>query len=173
MLSPMTAHGSPAPSPPVAVFDLDGTLTDTTHRQHFVESTPKRWEEFFASAASDRVHEEGLAAARAAVAAGYAIVYLTGRPQRIRRATEQWLRDHDCPPGELIVRRDGDRRGAVQFKLRQLTTLAATRTIALLVDDDPDVVEAVSARPDLVAHVELALWQPRVVSTPFEREQRE
>ena len=41
----------------------------------------------------------------------------------------------------------------------------------LVVDDDPDVVAAVRARPELVAQAVLADWQPRVVSTPEEQDQ--
>lgn len=69
------------------------------------------------------------------------------------------------------MRRDGDRRAAVQFKIRRLATLAETSRIALFVDDDPDVVEAARAgRPGLVGHVVLADWQPHEASTPQERQ---
>ncbi|WP_425307263.1 HAD family acid phosphatase [Ammonicoccus fulvus] len=156
---------------PLAVFDLDGTLTDTRHRQRFVETKPKQWDRFFAGAADDGVHAEGRAALEAAVEAGCEIVYLTGRPQRLRRATEQWLRDHGFPEATLIVRRDGDRRSAVVFKIRELAKLAEGRQVAVFVDDDPDVIAAVRGRSDLVAEAVLADWQPRVVSTPQEQDQ--
>lgn len=156
---------------PLAVFDLDGTLTDTRHRQRFVETKPKQWDLFFAGAADDSVHDEGRAALEAAVAAGCEIVYLTGRPQRLRRVTAQWLDDHGFPDATLIVRRDGDRRSAVAFKIRELAKLAAARQILLFVDDDPTVIEAVRGRSDLSAEAVLADWQPRVVSTPEEQEQ--
>ncbi len=156
---------------PLAVFDLDGTLTDTRHRQRFVETTPKQWDLFFAGAGADGVHDEGRAALETAVDAGCEIVYLTGRPSRLRRVTEQWLRDHGFPEATLIVRRNGDRRSAAVFKIRELARLAETRQVLLFVDDDPDVVAAVRARPELVAQAVLADWQPRVVSTPEEQDQ--
>ena len=32
---------------PIAIFDMDGTLFDPTHRRHFVEQSPKDWASFF------------------------------------------------------------------------------------------------------------------------------
>ena len=154
---------------PLAVFDLDGTLTDTRHRQHHLDVTPKAWDLFFAAAAGDGAHPEGLAAVQTAVRSGCDLVYLSGRPERLRRDTERWLRHHDCPPGELVLRPDRSRTSAVVFKLRQLRRLAAGRQLALLVDDDPAVVDAVRAHPQLVRQVLLADWQPRQPSTPQER----
>lgn len=55
---------------PIAVFDLDGTLTDPRHRQHHVRARPKQWETFFAEAADDAVHDEGRSALGTAVDAG-------------------------------------------------------------------------------------------------------
>ena len=161
----------PAPedeAPALAVFDLDGTLTDTRHRLHHIEDRPRRWVAFFAAAGRDGTHPEGLAALRTAAGAGCGIVYLSGRPERLRQVTEQWLRRHDCPDGPLLLRADRDFTSAVDFKLRALRSLAATSRLVLLVDDDPDVVAAVRQRPGLVAQVVLADWQPRELSTPFE-----
>lgn len=156
--------------PAAAVFDLDGTLTDTRHRNRFIESRPKRWDEFFAAGAGDAAHPEGLAALATAVDSGLVIVYLSGRPERNRELSQDWLDRHDCPAGELILRSDRDRSSSTAFKLRALTGLAARHQLRLLVDDDPDVVAAVRKRPDLVEQVMLATWQPRQISTPFERE---
>ncbi|MFD4010111.1 hypothetical protein ACFWRX_06175 [Streptomyces albidoflavus] len=76
---------------PLAVFDLDGTLADTAHRQHFLEGSPR----------------------------------------------EEWLRAHGLPEGPVRMRRDHDRRPAVRTKLEALRGLRATRTVRMLVDDDP------------------------------------
>jgi hypothetical protein len=65
----------------------------------------------------------------------------SGRPERLRSTTEQWLRQHDLPPGPVLLRPDGDFRPARRYKLDALATLAESRTVALLVDDDPRVLE--------------------------------
>lgn len=124
---------------PLAVFDLDGTLADTAHRQHFLENSPRDWRSFFAAAPADTPLSEGVALAREA-AADCDLLYLTGRPERCRADTEEWLRAHGLPEGPVRMRRDHDRRPAVRTKLEALRGLRATRTVRMLVDDDPLVL---------------------------------
>lgn len=38
---------------PLAVFDIDNTLADTGHRQHFLERRPRDWSGFFGAAPTD------------------------------------------------------------------------------------------------------------------------
>ncbi len=141
---------------PVAVLDIDGVLADVAHRLHHLASRPKDWDGFFRGAAKDPVLEDGLALARE-LAATYALVYLTGRPVRTRDLTVAWLRRHRLPSGELLMRPDDDNRPARLFKLECLRSITATRPVVLVVDDDPEVVEAV--RKTGLA-VRLADWSP-------------
>lgn len=144
----------------VAILDLDGVLADTRHRMHFIAKR-KNWDAFFAAAVDDPLHPEGLAAARTAVEAGLAVIYLSGRPERCRRDTERWLREHDAPEGKLLLRPSGDHRSADRLKVALLRNLARRYDLRLLVDDDLRVVEAVrAARPPLVDAVLHADWQP-------------
>ncbi|UER54433.1 hypothetical protein HJG43_07665 [Kineosporiaceae bacterium SCSIO 59966] len=144
------------------VLDLDGVLADTRHRMHYLTGRRKDWDGFFAAAVDDPVHPEGLAVAREALARGSTVVYLSGRPEHLRRDTVDWLRSVDAPDGELLLRPEGDRRPARLVKVEALRRLADRYRLDVLVDDDPDVVDAVrSARPPLVAQVLLADWQPR------------
>ncbi|MFB8244393.1 hypothetical protein ACFC5X_04975 [Streptomyces sp. NPDC055952] len=125
---------------PLAVFDLDNTLADTAHRQHFLESRPKDWDGFFAAAPQDGPLGEGIA-----LVAEYVrrceIVYLTGRPERCRRDTLDWLAAQGLPEGRLYMRGDSDRRPARFTKLQTLRRLARTREVRVLVDDDELVCE--------------------------------
>jgi phosphoglycolate phosphatase-like HAD superfamily hydrolase len=146
----------------VVVLDLDGVLADTLHRMHHLHRRPKDWNAFFAAASADPVHPEGLALAEEAVARGAQLVYLSGRPERTRSDTEEWLAEVAAPSGPVLLRRDGDRRPARRVKLAALRALAADAPVHLLVDDDPEVVDAVrAAGPALVERVLLADWQPR------------
>jgi hypothetical protein len=56
------------------------------------------------------------------------------------------------------MRRESDRRPARQAKLAHLRGLARRGTVAILVDDDPDVIEAATAAglPAMLAD-----WVPR------------
>ncbi|MFJ7074106.1 hypothetical protein [Streptomyces sp. NPDC098781] len=125
---------------PLAVFDLDNTLADTAHRQHFLERTPRDWDGFFAAAPQDPPIEEGVALVRES-AEECEIRYLTGRPERCRRDTLDWLAAHGLPEGRVHMRRNDDRRPARRTKLDTLHRLARTREIRVLVDDDELVCE--------------------------------
>jgi glutathione S-transferase len=126
---------------PYAVIDLDGVLADVTARLHHIEGKPKNWDAFFAGIPDDPVYAEGLAIARK-LAAEHDLVYLSGRPERTRSDTERWLRRHDVPHGQLVLRRNPDRRPARVVKVGLLRQLAQERTVAVLVDDDPAVCQA-------------------------------
>jgi hypothetical protein len=150
------------PRRPAVVLDLDGVLADTRHRMHHLRRRPKDWDGFFAGAIHDPVHAEGLAVAREAAGRGSVVVYLSGRPERTRGDTVTWLDRVGAPAGDVVLRRDGDRRPARAVKVAALRRLAERLRLDVLVDDDPDVVRAVrAARPRLVGEVLLADWQPR------------
>jgi phosphoglycolate phosphatase-like HAD superfamily hydrolase len=125
-----------------AVVDLDGVVADVRHRLHHVTGRggPKDWPAFFAAAGDDPLLDEGARTVHA-LADAYDIVYLSGRPERLRTTTEEWLRRHGLPPGPVLLRPDGDFRPARRYKLQALDELAESRTVALLVDDDPRVLE--------------------------------
>ena len=144
--------------PRVAVFDIDGVLADVRHRLHFLDSRPRDWDAFFAAVAADGVLPEGVAAVRDALADGLGIAYLTGRPERCRADTVRWLEAHGLPEAELVMRPDTDRRPARLFKVAALRRLSARAAVAFLMDDDPEVVDAVSAAG---VPVRLADWMPR------------
>lgn len=128
-------------SRPLAVFDLDGTLADTAHRQRFLRRRPRDWNAFFAAAPADPPLAEGVALALRS-AAECEIVYLTGRPERCREDTLAWLDLHGLPEGKLWMRPDGDRRPARHTKLELLRRIAGGREVRHLVDDDELVCDA-------------------------------
>ncbi|KUN02942.1 hypothetical protein AQI95_25800 [Streptomyces yokosukanensis] len=120
---------------PLAVFDLDNTLADTAHRQHFLDAKPRDWAGFFAAAPADPPLAEGVALVVDS-ARTCEVVYLTGRPERCRRDTLDWLAAHGLPEGPVHMRGNADRRPARFAKLEILRRLAQDREIRVLVDDD-------------------------------------
>ena len=138
------------------MLDIDGVVADVRHRLHHLEARPKNWQAFFAGAATDPPLARGLDLARE-LANDHDIVWLTGRPERLRRVTTEWLRQHDLPVETLHMRRNGDFRPARQTKLELVESLAAERTVAVVVDDDPAVI---SALKNAGVTVLMADWVP-------------
>jgi uncharacterized HAD superfamily protein len=140
----------------VAVFDIDGVVADVRHRLHFLNGN-HAWHAFFEDAASDPLLTEG-ATLVADLAAEHEIVWLTGRPEWLRRVTKQWLLDHGLPCDELHMRAGGDFRPARYYKLDVLRSIARKRAIAALIDDDSEVIDAALAAGFPAV---LADWIPR------------
>ncbi|MER5360971.1 hypothetical protein [Streptomyces sp. NPDC002785] len=126
---------------PLAVFDLDGTLADTGHRQHYLEGRRRDWNSFFSAAVDDPPLPEGVRLALSS-AEECEVRYLTGRPERCRRDTVAWLAGQGLPEGRLYMRRNDDRRSARYTKLEILKRLGREREVRLLVDDDELVCDA-------------------------------
>jgi hypothetical protein len=154
----------------LAIFDIDGVLADVRHRLHYLETTPEDWDAFFAAAAADPALTHGVSLAHD-YAARSELLYLTGRPERTRQLTGNWLARQGLPPGKLLMRPDHDRRPAALFKREQARALGRTREIEVLIDDDPAVVDLLTAAG---IPVRLADWLPytRVLRQAQERDGR-
>lgn len=152
------------------MIDIDGVVADVRHRLHLIEGRPKRWDQFFAASADDPPLDTGVALVLE-LAADHDVVWLTGRPERNRKLTETWLAAQGLPDRPLLMRRDRDFRPAREAKREQLRRLRAERDIAVVVDDDPDVVATLTEDG---FPVRLADWLPHssTLRTAQEREGR-
>ncbi|MFE6905459.1 phosphatase domain-containing protein [Streptomyces erythrochromogenes] len=149
--------------PPLAVFDIDNTLADTAHRQHFLERRPRDWAGFFGAAPADPPLARGIALAVES-SADCEVVYLTGRPERCRADTQEWLTRHGLPEGRLWMRGNQDRRPARTTKLEVLGRIARGRQVRMLVDDDELVCQAARAAGFRVVVADWAQDAPELTS---------
>jgi hypothetical protein len=143
-------------SRPVAVIDIDGVVADVRHRLHLIEGGPRRWDEFFRRASDDPPLPAGVDLVRE-LAADHDVVWLTGRPERIRDDTVRWLEEHGLPHGRLLMRPERDFRPARLTKREELRRLRRGREVAVVIDDDPDVVATLTEDG---FPVRLADWLP-------------
>lgn len=125
----------------VAGIDIDGVLADPSHRLHFVSGRPKNWKGFFSQAHRDPPLPEGIQRVQDLVTRGVAIVYVTGRPEYLRRPTRKWLADLGLPIDVMYMRPRGDFRPAPQVKLDVYRRIAVDYEIDVIWDDDTRVVE--------------------------------
>jgi phosphoglycolate phosphatase-like HAD superfamily hydrolase len=94
----------------IYIFDIDGTLADISQRLHFIQQKPADWYKFFSAAGDDASITEVIYIARALAYEGHRIVYSTGRPERTRELTKEWLYINDLPSGQIFMRADKDHR---------------------------------------------------------------
>ncbi len=143
---------------PLAIIDIDGVVADVRHRLHYLQSRPKNWDGFFAAAPSDSAHPEGLQLVTS-LAPDHEIVFLTGRPERLRGQTAEWLEENGIGGHRLVMRPDGDHRPAAQVKRDLLLTVAGGRTVGVVVDDDEIVLAALA---DAGYRTLAARWEQRL-----------
>lgn len=124
----------PNPAMPATVMvDIDGTVALMGNRSAYDESRVHE----------DRPNRPVIAAVRAMFAAGYQIVFCSGRTDACREETEKWLREHVAVPyAALHMRAAGDMRKDAVVKLeifdRQIRN---TCNVVAVFDDRNQVVK--------------------------------
>ena len=93
----------------LVVFDIDGTLANIEHRLDYVRSKPKNWKAFDAGIPNDKVNLPVAEMFWALDATEqHTIVLASGRNERSRQATEDWLRKNSLNAYEKLYMRKAD-----------------------------------------------------------------
>lgn len=131
----------------VIIFDIDGTLADSGHREHLIQDRTKAdWYTFFEESRNDPPHYEiqwlnHIMAERDDVD----LIVLTARPDYSRIMTVEWLAKHDIAHTELIMkhmRQDGGYDSDHEFKEKVLEQLTADgRKPYMVFEDRQSVVD--------------------------------
>ena len=100
------------------IFDLDGTITVSKHRQHFVESSPKDWKSFNKAAEFDTPNHSVISVMNDLYHCGKNILILTGRSIEYREMTLNWLYKNDVPYNTIIMRPLNDNSPDTEYKKR-------------------------------------------------------
>lgn len=127
---------------PVVVFDIDGTLANVAHRQHHLLKEPKDWDAFFADMHLDPVHDHiaELAYLIASKHPFWRVVCATGRDERHRESTTEWLDKESILYEALYMRREGDRRDDAVVKIEMIEQMKADGFLPIMVFEDRDRV---------------------------------
>lgn len=139
------------------VVDLDGTLTDCSHRVHLAQAG--QWEDFNAACREDKIRPEVLAAFHSAQQCKYNTMILSGRDRKYLKLTMDWLREHSIAPDILLMRDSGDFRSDHEVKISLLESFFGSKTgvlnaVLFCLDDREKVVEA-------LRDYGLMVWQVR------------
>lgn len=123
------------------VFDLDNTLSDAEHRSHLARN--KLWDDFHIRAE----HDEAVPAIKSLCEAlwngGKQIVILTGRPEKYRNITTNWLQKQSIRFDGLLMRPNDDFRQDYDFKAHMLQMLCNSECLqpsSIVVFEDRDTV---------------------------------
>ena len=77
----------------IILCDIDGTIANNDHRQHFLEGK-KDWDGFFSELINDEPIFPIINKVIKEHDAGKDIIFLTGRPERYRYSTTLWLKEY-------------------------------------------------------------------------------
>lgn len=124
------------------IFDIDGTLADCSHRLHHIQKQPKDWTSFFADCHGDAPISHMIELAQTLrLASAKQIVFVSGRSDECRPATELWLRENGLT-GALYMRKAGDYRDDDIIKVEILSQVRADGYDPIMAFDDRNRVVA-------------------------------
>ena len=146
----------------IAIFDLDGTLCDISHRQHFVRGPRKEqnWKKFFEACVDDVPKWDVIRTLEALRAAQWHVEIWSGRSDIVQPQTVEWLHNISIPanvPGgvPLTMRPQGDNIKDSELKARFLDAFVRKhgQVPTIIFDDRNQVVDMWRARGITCAQV--------------------
>tara|TARA_A100001015_G_scaffold284911_1_gene351887 strand:- start:1813 stop:2241 length:429 start_codon:yes stop_codon:yes gene_type:complete len=123
----------------IILCDIDGTIANNDHRQHFLEGK-KDWEGFFKELIYDKPIHSVINKINTDHKAGKEIIFLTGRPERYRHATHKWLCEYFKFNIKILMRQDGDKRNKIIIKKEIFESNFNKNDIYYVIDNDPDLI---------------------------------
>ena len=127
------------------VCDLDGTLCDISHRTHWVQvpsGVRKNWDAFFSEVPNDTPNQPVLDLLYMVNEYSH-IIFCSGRPERCRADTVEWLEKYYFVEGayKLYMRQDGDFRRDDVVKQEILDKHIDKERVKFVLDDRDQVVD--------------------------------
>lgn len=123
----------------VLMVDIDGTLSDPTHRRHLLDGPTPAWNAFHRLGMADPIREAAVAQLRL-LFPDHMVLICSGRPAYVLSETFAWLENNDVPFDFLLLRPPLDQVTGLLHKLRVAEALEARGAqVAAILDDDPRV----------------------------------
>ena len=124
----------------IVICDIDGTIANNDHRQHFLEGK-KDWDGFFSSLSEDKPIFEIINKINNLNFKGHKITFLTGRPEKYRGETKKWLNRFFSFKYCLIMRKDNDRRNKLNIKRELFDENFSKESIHMVFENDEQLIE--------------------------------
>lgn len=122
--------------------DIDGTLADLTHRRVYVRTKPKNWSAFERAMDKDTPIDWVIDAVRRLYDHRWTVILMSGRNEKTRKVTEDWLKKYGVSYHGLYMRPDKDYRADDIVKEELLAAARADGYDPDVVFDDRDRVVA-------------------------------
>ena len=120
--------------------DIDGTIADNQHRQSLLKEYSD-WDEFFRQMVKDKPLKEAINLIEKEYRKGKKIYFLTGRPERFRKETDDWLKQNTLIENyKLIMREDDDHRNKVKVKEEMLKKNCSIEEIDFFLENDDELI---------------------------------
>jgi len=126
---------------PIVLCDIDGTLADGRHREHFVHGEKKDWDSYYSLLEHDSPIDLVVRWVRE-LYKDHTVCLVSGRPDTHQLKTFIWLMQNEIPYHWIFMRPGGDKRPDVQIKSDILKHLPKEK-IAFAIDDRPCVIREV------------------------------
>lgn len=137
------------------VIDIDGTLADLSQRVHLIdhpEPSEADWDAFFEPrlVSQDKPIEEAQRALDHLIenmAPDDDMIFLSGRPERLRSTTTKWLKDHfdiQVTSDELFLKPDNSREQSHKFKKDVILDNLFDQEDLVIIDDESRNLESLS-----------------------------
>jgi acid phosphatase class B len=124
----------------IILCDIDGTIANNDHRQYFLEGK-KDWDGFFSTLSNDLpMHEVINEVNNLHFNNKKNIVFITGRPERYRAPTEEWLSKYFDFELHVFMRKDNDQRDKVTIKKEIFNSYFKSDDIYCVYENDDDLV---------------------------------
>lgn len=98
------------------IIDLDGTLSDCSHRQHFMTGEKKNWNAFYEGLSDDPVNVwckdiiTAFTTSKLDEFLFFHIILVSGRPDKYMEKSVAWLNKNKIEFDYLLMRKTGDFR---------------------------------------------------------------
>ena len=124
------------------IVDIDGTLANLDHRLHYIKTNLLKpdWDSFF-DAVDEDLPIQTMIDISNCLSEWYDIVLCSGRPEKCRERTVNWLKVNHVSYDRLYMREDEDHRQDHMIKEEFLKDIQKEYNVLAAIDDRKQVVD--------------------------------
>ena len=124
----------------IVICDIDGTIANNDHRQHFLEGK-KDWDGFFSELLRDKPMYSIIEKVKNLHFDGKNIAFITGRPDRYRAETVKWLNLYFEFEYLLLMRKNNDKRNKLMIKKELFENNFSPSEIVCCFENDRELIK--------------------------------